>query len=70
MQGKDLIKAILDNGMVDEEIKIVGLLEDSTNKPNPSVDMTFSTNIVEVCLLEMEDGEEVCSIVVNASLVE
>jgi len=64
MTGKDVIKAILDQGLVDEEIKVVGVVDDGL-----TVDDTSSVAIEEITSIEMADGETQAAIVVSAALV-
>lgn len=63
MTGNDLIKAILDNGQGEEEIRVVGLNEEGNN-----IDDTSSAAISEVTAVDMEDGQTVSCIVIEAEI--
>lgn len=52
MIGRDLIKAILDKGMVNEEIRIGVVKEDGVN-----IDLETSIPIVDIDMAEMDSGE-------------
>jgi len=62
MLGKDLIKAILDNALVDEDIRIIGYNE------NDVVDLEAASNPIEdVSIFEIAEGE-VAAILVGATI--
>jgi len=65
MQGKEIIKAILDQGLVDEELKVLGVKDDSV-----TVDDTISYSINEITTIEMEDGVEQAAICISGTIVE
>ena len=64
MLGRELIKIILDKGMVDEEIKVVGLNDGGIN-----LDTVVNACISEVDNIEMDDGDTVPSIVIEAAII-
>ena len=64
MTGNDLIKNILDQGMGNEEVKIIGLTDDGI-----TVDDTMSASIIEISMGEMDDGEKQAAIIISTQLV-
>ena len=65
MTGKDIIKSILDQGFVDEEIKIIGVKDDGV-----SIDDENSYDIDEIAIYEMSDGAEQPALCISNSIVD